>query len=202
MRPPLSPRLAQSALLLAVTLVSAACSKTEEPPPGPTPPARSTDSAKPIARPTPKPAADITWDAPAAWTKAENPSPMRKATYKVPRAPGDTEDGDLAVSSAGGSVELNITRWKGQFDKAAHDPVISKRAVGDLKVTEVEIEGTFNGGGMPGGPPAEPKPNFAMLAAIVETPSGLFFFKLTGPQKTLRAAKPDFDKLLDTLRLK
>ncbi|MEO7331680.1 MAG: hypothetical protein ABI193_24105 [Minicystis sp.] len=187
---------------LALTLL--ACAKTDEPPPGAVPPSRSAESTKAPARPTlptPGPAADITWDAPAAWQKAEKPNPMRKATYKVPRSAGDTEDGELAISTAGGSVELNITRWKGQFDKA-HDPVINKRTIGDLKVTEVEIEGTFNGGGMPGGPPAEAKPNFAMLAAIVETASGLFFFKLTGPQKTLRAAKPDFDKLLDTLRLK
>jgi hypothetical protein len=126
---------------------------------------------------------------------------MRKATYKIPRAAGDAEDGELAVSSAGGSVELNITRWKGQFEKAG-DPVITKRAVGDLKLTIVEIEGTFNGGGMPGAAPSAPKPGFAMLSAIVETPGGLFFFKLTGPQKTLRAAKPDFEKFLDTLRLK
>ena len=62
--------------------------------------------------------------------------------------------------------------------------------------------GTFSGGGMPGGPPAGAKPGYAMLAAIVETPSGLFFFKATGPEKTLKAAKPDFEKFLDTLRLK
>ena len=40
------------------------------------------------------------------------------------------------------------------------------------------------------------------LAIDVETPSVLFFFKLTSQQKTLRAAKPDFDKLIDTLKLK
>lgn len=199
------PRLSPAALLLACALAGSACSKTEEPPPGAVPPSRSAES-KPAGKPAPpqppsKPMVDLAWDAPAGWIKAENPNPMRKATYKVPRAAGDTEDGELAISSAGGSVELNITRWKGQFDKA-NDPVINKRAVGDLKVTEVEIEGTFNGGGMPGGPPAEPKAGYAMLSAIVETPSVLFFFKLTGPQKTLRAAKPDFDKLIDTLKLK
>ena len=56
---------------------------------------------------------------------------------------------------------------------------------------------------LPGGPAGEPKPAFALLGAIVETgPASGWFFKLTGPEKTLDAAKGDFDRMVDSLRAK
>jgi hypothetical protein len=57
---------------------------------------------------------------------------------------------------------------------------------------------------MPGttAPPQQgPKPGYALLGAIVET-SPPTFFKLTGPEKTVMAARADFDKLVDGLRAK
>jgi hypothetical protein len=39
-----------------------------------------------------------------------------------------------------------------------------------------------------------------MLAGIVQAPSGPYFFKLTGPEKTIAAARADFVKLLDSVR--
>lgn len=198
---------ARLALLLA--LAPLACSKPSEPPPEPSP-AGQTRAASPggTAAAAPKPATpagptEIAWDAPATWQKAENPSPMRKATYKIPRAAGDTEDGELSISQAGGSVDMNIQRWVGQFETQGPDATKrTERKVGDLKVTVVEIKGVFNGGGMPGGPPAAPKPNFAMLGAIIETAGSPWFFKLTGPEKTIDAAKADFDRFVDSIRPK
>jgi len=78
----------------------------------------------------------------------------------------------------------------------------AKQKVGDLDVTVVEIHGTFSGSGMPGAAPAAPKPSFALFGAIVETQGSLTFFKLTGPEKTMAAAKPGFDKLVASLRAK
>ena len=43
------------------------------------------------------------------------------------------------------------------------------------------------------------KPNFRMLAAIVETPAGNYFFKLTGPLKTVESAKATYFGLLDSV---
>ena len=61
----------------------------------------------------------MTWDAPARLAvKAENPSPMRKATYKIPKAAGDAEDAELSVSQAGGSVDMNVQAGgRGQFER-------------------------------------------------------------------------------------
>ena len=38
--------------------------------------------------------------------------------------------------------------------------------------------------------------------AVVETPVGPYFFKLTGPEKTVTAARADFDKLVASFRAK
>jgi len=191
----------KTALLLALVLASAACQKTPEPD---TKPAAEPPKAAPLAatpggdksRPD-----DVSWDAPAAWKKVDHPSKMRKATYQIPRAEGDNEDAEMSVIQAGGSLEMNISRWAGQFGKKPEDVRRSERKVGDLKVTIVEIMGTFAGSGMPGVETPGPKPNQALLGAIVDT-STPTFFKLTGPEKTVTAARGDFDKLVESLRAK
>lgn len=199
----------QKIVPLTLMLFIAACSKTPEPSQNSQPPQPAqTGAAKPAetgntaSKPAP-PAGptEITWDAPASFQKAENPNPMRKATYKITRAAGDPEDAELSVSQAGGSTDMNIKRWQGQFENLAADAVKrSERKNGDLKITTVEMSGTFNGSGMPGAAPGAPKPAFAMLGAIVETAQGSWFFKLTGPEKTVNAAKADFDKLVESIR--
>jgi hypothetical protein len=152
-------------------------------------------------RPAPHGQVDIGWEAPTTWQKAENPSPMRKATYKIPHAEGDAEDAELSISQAGGTVDMNVSRWSGQFDHATASVKRSDKTVGELKVTVVEIHGKYNGSGMPGAPATGPKDNYALLGAIVETTPPTFF-KMTGPAKTVDGAKADFDKFIDSVRMK
>jgi hypothetical protein len=199
--------------LALIAALAAACSKTPEASPDPqrAPAPAATVTSTGATAPAPaKPGggpSEVMWDAPAGWEAAQNPSPMRKATYKIKRADGDPEDAEMSVSQAGGSVEMNIKRWVSQFEQQpGAEPRRVERPVGDLKVTVVEIQGTFSGSGMPGMPAASPKPGWALLGAIVELPGGpgapTWFFKLTGPQKTVSAAKSDFDKLVNSLRPK
>ncbi|AUX23609.1 hypothetical protein SOCEGT47_041360 [Sorangium cellulosum] len=200
-------------VLPLVAALAAACSKTPPEPTATSTPAapatgQATAEAQAPAAPKPAPAAgqaggELAWDAPASFESAPNPNAMRKATYKIKRAPGDAEDAELSVSRAGGSVEANITRWIGQFSEKSGEPKRHELNVGGIKVTVVEIRGTFSGSGMPGMPASAPKPSQAMLGAIAEVPSGeSWFFKMTGPEKTVTAARGDFDKLLNSLRLK
>ncbi len=140
----------------------------------------------------------IVWKAPDAWPVVNHPSPMRLATYKIPKADGDAEDGELTVTQVGGDVQSNIQRWSKQFD-GAPAPKTSERTAGDMKVTIVELEGTFSGMAMPGQAGASPKPDYAMLAAIVEGPGDPHFFKLTGPKKTVEAARGGFDELVGSV---
>lgn len=144
---------------------------------------------------------DIAYDAPAAWTSAPNPSPMRKATFKIPKAGGEPEDAELTVSSAAGGVEANVKRWEGQFGpeaKAKTEP----RTVNGLKVTVVEVKGKIAGGGMMGMPSTAAKENQMLLGAVVDAGDRQHFFKMVGGEKTVTAAKKDFDKFVASFRAK
>lgn len=140
---------------------------------------------------------DLAWTAPPTWVSAPNPSPMRKATFKIPKVAPDTEDAELAVSSAGGGVEPNIKRWEQQFGdaKAKTEP----RTVNGLKITMVEIKGKIAAGGMMGMPSTAAKDNQMLLGAVVDGGDTQQFFKMVGGEKTVTAAKKDFDKFVSSL---
>jgi len=142
---------------------------------------------------------DVAYDAPAAWTSVPNSNSMRKATYKIPKA-GDAEDAELTFSSVGGGLEQNIKRWAGQFGGA--EPKTEKRKVNGLDVTIVEMKGAYSGGmpAMGGGGPA--KKDQMLLGAVVDGGEMQHFFKMVGPEKTVLAARKDFDKLVSSLRAK
>ena len=106
------------------------------------------------------------------------------------------------VTQVGGDLESNINRWKGQF-QGGSEPTRTEKKVGELKVTIVEINGTFAGSGMPGAPAGSPKEGWALLAAVVEREGhDAHFFKMTGPRGTVEAARPAFDELIGSLTVK
>jgi hypothetical protein len=197
--------------MLLLVLVMACSRKPEEPPPGESKPAASVAPAPPAAdnRPAAAPAGsarEIVWIDPPGWQKLPPSSSMRKATYKVPAAAKDSEDGELAIfyfgAGQGGSTEANIQRWISQFpDAKPSDAKRSQRTVGGMSQTIVEVEGTYSSG-MPGGPPsaATPKGQYRLIGAVVETPAGPYFFKMTGPKKTVEAARGAFFTMLDSVK--
>lgn len=145
--------------------------------------------------------AGVTWKVPVRWTMGAE-KPMRAATYVVPALDGKGEPAECAVSffgaGQGGMVDANVDRWVGQFENPV-PPSKSEREVHGLKVTTVQIGGTYIGmGGMM--MEASPrKENYRLLGAIVEAPGGMVFFKLTGPSQTVADAEKDFDAMLSSL---
>jgi hypothetical protein len=135
---------------------------------------------------------------------------MRLATYQVPAAAGDQAGGECAVSyfgqGQGGGVEANIDRWIGQFQQPNGKPSkdaakVDKRTIKGLKVTTVDVSGTYNGMGGPSAPAGPPKQSYHLLGAIVEGPQGSVFFKFTGPVKTVAQNQAAFEKILSTLSI-
>jgi hypothetical protein len=193
---------ASGAFAFLVSCGAAACEKRAEPAPvHGTPPGASVAAP---AQPSAGPAASgkkVTWAEPKGWPVLPKQSAMRKATYVVPRAEGDSEDGELAVfyfgQSGGGSVDANMDRWIQQFSGMKKDEIKrEQRSINGLLQHTIEIpRGTF-ASGMPGAPSA-PKSDFALLGAIVETPLGNYFFKLTGPKRTVASARDKFFTFLD-----
>ena len=128
---------------------------------------------------------------------------MRSAEYLIPRAAGDSEDAECIVitfgAGQGGGVDQNIDRWVAQF-AGATETKKSKREAGGLTITRVETLGTYTPMAMPGAPAQGVKPGWRLIGAIVEAPSGLWFFKLTGPNATAKAASSEFDRMMDSVR--
>jgi len=137
----------------------AACPACEKKPPEPSATAQPAPlvPAPPQAAPAPAPAAagsaqqeplHITWVDPPAFKRVPPSNPMRKASFVVPRAAGDSEDGELTVfyfgPGQGGSIDANVDRWIGQMkqpdgseskDKARREA----QTVNGLKVTSVDV---------------------------------------------------------------
>jgi hypothetical protein len=150
----------------------------------------------------------LTWTPPSAW-KAEGPRPMRAASYAIPAASGDSEGGECVVyyfgPGQGGGVEANIDRWVAQFQAPDGGPAgkLAKRAdktVNGIRVTTLDLTGTYLFKPFPMAPKATPKPGYRMLAAIVEGSDAPVFFKLTAPKKTADAAEADFWKMIESLK--
>jgi hypothetical protein len=185
------------------------CRKTPEPSASDagsplTPSPNKTETPQPMLSALPP--VEITWVDPPGLKRVPPKSPMRKASYEVPRAKGDADDGELAVfyfgPGEGGSIEANVDRWVKQFSGV--DPGDVKRAdreANGLREHTVEIvRGTFDAGQMSIAAPGQKK-DYALEGAIVEAPSGAYFFKMTGPANTIAAARPAFLQLLDSVRV-
>jgi hypothetical protein len=140
----------------------------------------------------------IAWKVPPAWQSAPNPNTMRLATYRAPASSKDHEPADVSVTRAGGTADANIERWLSQFDDAGAETRTIKTVRG-LKVTMVEVSGTFTGGSMTPGSAEARRPGWALLGAIVETPGSPYFFKVTGEAATVHAARASFVALLDSI---
>lgn len=132
---------------------------------------------------------------PQAWKRNPPANQMRLAEAMVPDASGDPAKACLVVfSTAGGSVEENIARWSGQVRDPKGQPVPGKpesQTVNGLKVSVVELNGTFAGMG-----DALPKDNWTLRGAIVEAPEGLLFIKMTGPAEPMATAAKDFQAMV------
>lgn len=202
-------RLTPALAAVALTFLLAGCSGKQEPGPqaerGPALEPGSAHSGMPAS---PHGSGVLKWTAPPEWVQETPTSSMRKAQYRLPRAAGDAEDAELAIfyfEGSGGSVQANIDRWIGQFRKADGTPAgdIAKtthRQSRAIPITIVDVSGTYLAGGMSMPGNKSEKPGFRMLAAVAEAGSGPWFFKLTGPAKTVARWEPAFESFLDTLQ--
>ena len=150
----------------------------------------------------------LAYTAPAGWQSRPAASSMRVAEFVVPRAAGDTEDGELVVyyfGTGAGTIDANIDRWIGQIqqpdasstrDKAKR----SSQTVNGLRVTMVDVEGTYVAEVRPGSTDRHNKPGFRLRAAVVETPRGPYYIKMTGPAKTIGAADAALAAFVGSLR--
>jgi hypothetical protein len=151
-------------------------------------------------------ASGLAWELPASWTEETPKNPMRRAQYRVPGS-GAGEDGECVVfyfgPGQGGTREGNASRWVDQFTQPDGSSSqgrarIEMKSIEGKEVMFVEVKGTYHSSTM-GGLPSEPSPGYALLGAIVEGPDAPWFFKFTGPEKTVDANRDAFQSLIASI---
>lgn len=137
---------------------------------------------------------ELRYTAPEGWVKEQSTSTMRVAQYKLPKADGDPEDASLVIyffgATQGGAVQANIDRWISQVQQpdgsSSKDKAKTETTtINGLKVTTVDVSGTYTAEMAPGTPSQRNDANYRMRAAVIETPKGNYFLKLVGPAKTI-----------------
>jgi len=129
---------------------------------------------------------------------------MRAATYKFPVAnAAEGAAAEVAVfyfgAGQGGDIDTNVARWASQFGKSLDDVKRTNREVNGIQQHLVEIDqGDYKNDMMAGG--GKTMKGWAMQGAIVEAPSGSYFFKMTGPKADVDAQKGAFQGLLDSIK--
>ena len=145
----------------------------------------------------------LTFQAPGSWKSVKPSSRMRRAQMTIEPAKSDTRPAELVVTAfpgGAGTVEDNIKRWQNQFRSSAGDPAKAetKKVKGkNVDVTRVEVAGQYTD---PFDASKSSKSEFRLLGAIVETKQASYYLKLVGPDKTVKAAENDFDKMLATIK--
>lgn len=143
---------------------------------------------------------------PDKWTEKPVTSSMRAADLILPG-----NDAELIVYYFGeggaGSIDDNLDRWLGQFQqpdgKKSRDVAkIEKTKFADQDATFVAVSGRFVAAAMPGAGEAVDKTDQAMLAAIVNSPSGPYYFKLVGNKATVDAQGKAFRTMLGSMKLR
>jgi hypothetical protein len=153
-------------------------------------------------------ATGLTFTAPPEWKPVATSSSMRVAQYALPHTGGDTQDGELVVyyfGGSGGTVEANIERWVGQIkppDGRPSSAVVKResRTINGLKVTLVDLSGTYVAEMSPGSGQLHNSPGFRMRAGYIETANGPYFIKLVGPSKTITAFDKQFEAFLSSVK--
>ena len=156
-------------------------------------------------------AGDLRFRAPDGWTTEKASSAMRVAQYKLPKADGDTEDASLVLyyfgANQGGTPQANIDRWIGQIQQPDGSDSKSKAktdslTVNGLKVTTVDVTGTYTAEMAPGSGTFHKDENYRLRAAVIETPKGNYFVKLAGPAKTIARWDQAYNDYLKSFELK
>lgn len=133
---------------------------------------------------------------------------MRKAQYKIPGADGDPGDAQCVVyyfgPGQGGSAKNNADRWIAQFTQPDGTPSKDRARIlfqsfGTAQAMLVEVKGTYNPQSMDGSPGTAALPGSMLIGAIVPGPDAPWFFKMTGPERTVEKNRGAFQELLKSV---
>jgi len=136
---------------------------------------------------------NITFTAPDSWIREVPSSSMRVVQYAL--------KADNALKITGfffGQQDLvaeNIERWKNEFNKLENS---TETKLKDGKIDFVILEGVYNLKPFPMATEFVPTPDYMVIAAIVPSIDGPYYFKIFGPKSVLSKEIDNFKKFLNT----
>jgi hypothetical protein len=196
----MSKRIIGAGILLAVLFTCLACANKV-----------ATAVANQQTNPSQSASGDLHFKAPDGWVTEKPSSSMRVGQYKLPKAEGDNEDASLVLyyfgATQGGTAQANIDRWIAQMQQPDGSPSKDKAkteamTVNGLKVTSVDVTGTYTAEMAPGSKTFHNDANYRLRAAVIETPKGNYFVKLAGPAKTVARWEQSYNDYLKSLEFK
>jgi hypothetical protein len=153
-------------------------------------------------------AKDVSFKAPATWKSVKPSNMMRLAQLQIKPVEGDEDQAELLVfgfPGGAGTVETNLSRWQAFFvDDDGKQPKIQSKTVkaNGLEVTRAETSGRYVASVRPGSSERHNKPGYHLLGAIAQSGDTAYFWRLIGPEKTVLAARPAFDELIASIKVK
>jgi hypothetical protein len=149
---------------------------------------------------------------PSKWTAETPETSVRAGQWRVPGLRGTAPtpvgaDGELIVfyfgPGLGGTAQENIYAWRSSVLDADGHPVageIGTREIAGSKITELVAFGSYRDPvPIPGLPPLL-RPGYGLAAAVVETPRGNLYWRLTGPAPLVTETLPLLRKILDGMK--
>ncbi|HET6613081.1 MAG TPA: hypothetical protein VFG83_13880 [Kofleriaceae bacterium] len=162
----------------------------------------STATAKPSAAAA-KDLGAFSVSVPPTWQEKPPASRMRKAQWTIP---GNAELVVYYFGAGGvGGIEANLSRWMGQFQQPDGSPSKDHATINDhqlrgFEIVTVDLAGTYVAAVRPGASERLHKDGWRMLAAIVQTSQGPYYFKLLGPDAAVQAAADDFAAMIGSIQ--
>ena len=149
----------------------------------------------------------LKFNAPQGWQPRDPSSTMRVAEFVLPAKDAVAGNAEIVIyyfGGSGGSVDANIQRWLGQMQQpdgraSADVAVRDTRTVNGLKVSLLDVTGTYVAEVRPGATDKHNSPGYRMRTAVIETARGPYYLKLVGPAATVGAWNASVDQFIASL---
>ena len=138
----------------------------------------------PNPEPTPAAAPRLIFHALPDWKEVPSAQEILLAAWELPK------NGIANVSFMGNRPELknaNLQRWAAQFDTPEEPRIEQLKGESHYPITVIEVSGTLTQTRQVGG--GDPRGNWALLGAVVETAQGPVYLKVLGPQENIQAQR-------------
>ncbi|MCE0484757.1 MAG: hypothetical protein LV479_11035 [Methylacidiphilales bacterium] len=154
------------------------------------------------------PVGDLKFTIPSRWKTEPTESPARAGQWHIPIPHAEDGEGAEAVvfyfgAGVGGSAQDNIGAWNATMLDPNGQPAtadVQHHDTGGLKISEVTLLGTYNQPVTTPGLPPQPHANYGLFGAVIESPQGNIYWRITGPAPLITANLPLFRKIIESVR--